>query len=510
MKLSRVRACLLVVALAAAAALAGVPAHAVHEVSNVKVTSLAADAAQIAISVFKPDGASATSPVPVLLQGHGWGGSRWTTVAQAQTWLDDGFGIVSIDQRGHGETGGIAYVMDPNREGQDIRAIINYIATLDWVSLDAPGDPVLGALGGSYGGGYQLIGALTEVRDTGSTRINALAPEITWNDLPQNLAPNDVARTLWDTVLYAAGVQRLPQEVHIGNTWGFATGQFPDGSVEAIPNLKKFFHEHSPDWFTENAYNLNIPVAFYQGMTDNLFPLNEAWHNFTEVLTPAARAKSLFIGFNGGHALPSVLPPGAVVGASIGGVTGDACGEAAGGWTKIRKDFFRAVFAGGSPAALPGVYNLAKAGGGCVSVSSLDDYTSVQAGPLGTIATTAGVGGPIAIPLLEGPATVAGIPRLRGTLTTVGIEARAFFGLSVGTTPADARLASNNVLPLRRMLPVIDETMTLELPGVAIDVPAGETLFLTVSAVSDMFFLHGSRTPGVILITGAEVDVPLV
>ena len=129
----------------------------------------------------------------MILHSHGWAGSRSTSGMAA--WTDAGFGVLSFDQRGHGETGGEANVEDPDLEGQDVSSVIDDVATLDWVLLDGPGDPVLGAIGGSYGGGYQTIGALTEVRDTGSTRFNALAPEITWNDLPRCLAPNGVPRT---------------------------------------------------------------------------------------------------------------------------------------------------------------------------------------------------------------------------------------------------------------------------------------------------------------------------
>ena len=50
---------------------------------------------------------------------------------------------------------------------------------------DAPGDPRLGAIGGSYGGGYQFLGAFEELRLHGKPVFDALAPEITWNDLNQ-------------------------------------------------------------------------------------------------------------------------------------------------------------------------------------------------------------------------------------------------------------------------------------------------------------------------------------
>src|SRR3712207_7113541 len=65
----------------------------------------------------------------------------------------------------------------PERETEDIQAVIDHVADIDWVALDAPGDPVLGAIGGSYGGGYQTMTALDEIHETGHTRFNALRSE---------------------------------------------------------------------------------------------------------------------------------------------------------------------------------------------------------------------------------------------------------------------------------------------------------------------------------------------
>jgi hypothetical protein len=46
---------------------------------------------------------------------------------------------------------------------------------------------------------------------------------------------------------------------------------------------------------------------------------------------------------------------------------------------------------------------------------------------------------------------------------------------------------------------------------VAVDIAPGESLYLTLSAFSDMSFLHGSiRTPGSVLLEDLTVDVPLV
>jgi hypothetical protein len=137
-------------------------------------------------------------------------------------------------------------------------------------------------------------------------------------------------------------------------------------------------------------------------------------------------------------------------------------------------------------------------------------HEPIAVDPLGTgdtIATT-GLGAPLHLPVAEGPITVSGIPELGGTVTAAGVDARAFFGLAIGSSPADALVIQNNLMPLRAPLPVQDQEFRIELPGVAVQVPEGQSLFLTISPVSDMSFGHGSRTPGGLLLGDLELELP--
>jgi pimeloyl-ACP methyl ester carboxylesterase len=486
-----------------------------HSVSQEKVTSF--DGTQIAISIFKPAVASSASQVPVVLHSHGWAGSRTKTIGgTVKTFLDAGFGVVSIDQRGHGESGGQANVQDPTIETEDIQAVIDRIAQLDWVrhdtdELGAPiaNDPVLGAIGGSYGGGYQTMTALDEIAEQGHTRFNALAPEITWYDLPESLAPQKVVRTEWNVLLYGVGARMLPQYVHEGFAWGTATGQWPDGTIygqpaPGVPNLDAEFHEHGPVAFVEKDIHIDIPTLFRQGISDSLFNLNQGIKNFDNTLSDGAREQSYLIGYNGGHVLPAAMPPGTAAGS-------DACSPG-GDFTALTIDFFNRVFGGASTdGMLPGRYNFTTAdGAGCISLDSIGVSKTIDVDLLGsrTLATTAGAGAPIQVPVALGPVEVAGIPTLEGKLTSTGLDSRAFFGLSVGTTPADAKVIQNNLMPLRQILPAVDEDFKIELPGVSIRVPEGQTLFLTITPVSDMYFGHASRVPAAIVLSELKLALP--
>lgn len=473
------------------------------------------DGTEIAVTVFRPAGASPAARVPVVLHSHGWGGSRETSVDGAvKPYLDAGFGVVSFDQRGHGESSGQAHVQDPTRETEDVKAVIDFIAELDWVRLEGRGDPVLGAIGGSYGGGYQTMTALDEIADEGATRFDALAPQITWYDLPESLAPQKVPRTAWTAALYAAGSTMVPQHVHEAFVWGSATGQWPDGTlygqpVAGAPDVDSVFAQNSPRAFVDRGIRIDVPMLLRQGASDNLFDLNEGVKIFERALTPEARAQSYFVSFNGGHALPNVAPPGEPMDVQAGGGV-DACTD----FTRTTIDFFRRVFAGTSTAGLlPARYNFTSVDGEtCLRSAALPARKRMAFDPLGTgaIATPAAAGAPLHLPLVEGPTVVAGVPVLSGKVTSAALDGRAFFGLAIGTTPADARVVQNNLLPLRRALPVTDSSFEIELPGVAAEVADGETLFLTITPVSDLFFGHGSRTPGAMVLTDVSVGLPLV
>ena len=513
MSLSRTLTALVAAALVAMVAPAGTAGAKGHTAENQTVEGQGGN--KIAITVFKPADASASSQVPVVLHSHGWGGSRETEIAgMVEKFLDAGLGVVSIDQRGHGDSEGQANVQDPTLETEDIKNVIDRVASFDWVQLDGPNDPVLGAMGISYGGGYQTMTTLDEIADEGRTRFNALAPQITWYDLPESLAPQKVVRSTWNVALYAAGSSMVPQYIHESFMWGSATGQWPDGTiygqpVPGAPNLDKEFHQHSPVAFVEKGIQIDVPVLLRQGTSDNLFNLNQGLDIFNKAVTAKARSQSLFVAYNGGHALPNAAPRGEPVDVQLGAGV-DACSPK-GDFDALTIEFFKRVFAGKSTKnLLPAQYNFTGLDGeSCIRTNSLGGKT-VPVHMLGTstIPVSAGAGAPINLPITDEPFKYAGVPILKGTVASADLDARVFFGLAVGTTPADAAVVQNNLMPLRQLMPTTGEKFSIELPGVALEVPEGQSLFLTISPVSDMYFGHGSRTPGAVVLSDLKLTLP--
>jgi ABC-2 type transport system ATP-binding protein len=457
----------------------------------------------ICYSVFKPQGASRDRKVPMIFHSHGWAGSRTRDPAAFSKWLAAGFGVISFDQRGFGESGGKAHVQHPAIEGRDVQRLVALVARMPWVQKDGKGDPRLGAIGGSYGGGYQLLGAFRHLAVKGKPVFDALAPEITWHDLNESLAPQEVVRTAWAVALSAAGAEALPPEVLLALGQGAATGFWPRGEVPGSADMVEFFERNGPAWHIAQGRRLDVPVLMGQGATDSLFPLDQGLKNFRRALTPRARKQSIFVGYNGGHVLPAAFPQAV-------GVTGDPCSKKLG--SKTFEDLALRFFSEklkGKRTGLRGYgrYHLATAGAGCTSVGSVKADRRFE---VGTVATTEAVGAPVAFKIADGPIRVAGTPHLSGLMTAAGVNNRAFYGLAVGTTPLDAKLVQNNVLPTFELAPVLGEKRRIELPSVAVDVAAGESLFVLATAVSDTFVGMGSRTPGAIVLENAVVDLPVV
>ncbi|WP_323793705.1 CocE/NonD family hydrolase [Nocardioides sp.] len=456
-------------------------------------------------SVFRPAGATRRNAVPMVMHSHGWGGSRTTSAAAFEDFTDAGYGVISFDQRGWGESGGRAHVEAPALEGVDVRRLVRFVSKLRWVQQDGRHDPRLGAIGGSYGGGYQFVGAFESLRLRGKPLFDALAPQITWYDLEQSLAPEGVVRAEWALALAAAAVpsDALPPEVYKGLAEGAATGNFPDGSIPGGENLVKFFEKNGPKHHVDRGRRLAIPVLLGQGTTDGLFPLEQGFRNWQSTLTRSARKKSIFVGYNGGHVLPAALPQGI-------NVTSDPCSQrlAGGDFEQLSIRFFDEHLKG-LDTGLTG-YNrihLATPASQCVTVRSVSPTEKV---PLGTIASSTAAGAPIPYEIAEGPLTVAGTPYLRGHVTALGVQNRAFLGLAIGSSPLDARLVQNNVLPLSEDEPVVGASRRVALPSVSVKVPAGQKLYLLASPISDTFVAMGSRVPGIITIDDTIVHLPVV
>ena len=122
--------------------------------------------------------------VPAVLVAHGFGGTKNSVRAEAEQLARAGYAVLTWSARGFGTSTGQVALNSPDYEVKDTEQLISWLAKQPRVRLDGPGDPRVGIAGASYGGGIALLTAAYD------RRVDAIAPQITWNNLATALFPN--------------------------------------------------------------------------------------------------------------------------------------------------------------------------------------------------------------------------------------------------------------------------------------------------------------------------------
>lgn len=250
------------------------------------------DAADIAITIHEPTEFTEGEFYPLILHSHGYSGSRQSSRPGPDSFigqfLENGYGVLSLDERGNGESGGEVRILDPKLEGKDWLQVLDWVeVNLAWLEYDAngpdtgtgKGNPVMGSIGGSYGGGYQhMVYAIDN-----KARLDALAPDITWNNLLYSLFSGGVFKSMWGTLLAGLGT-RPPNRQHQDISEGLAEG---NGQNTLSPDKQDLLYGNS---FESHCRGENDDTttgglrqidAFYsQSHLDTLFNFNDLYHNF--------------------------------------------------------------------------------------------------------------------------------------------------------------------------------------------------------------------------------------
>ncbi|MBP2582269.1 ABC-2 type transport system ATP-binding protein [Streptomyces sp. PvR006] len=171
------------------------------------------DGARLDTSYFTGD---ADGRRPAVLLGHGFGGSKDDVRAQAEQLARDGYAVLTWSARGFGASTGEIGLNDPDHEVEDARKLIDWLAARPEVLLDKPGDPRVGVTGASYGGAISLLAAGHD------SRVDAIAPQITYWNLADALFPDGVFKKLWAGIFFSAGNQP-------GTPAAVAPGEVPPG-----------------------------------------------------------------------------------------------------------------------------------------------------------------------------------------------------------------------------------------------------------------------------------------
>ncbi|MFF4379010.1 alpha/beta fold hydrolase [Kitasatospora sp. NPDC001547] len=234
-------------------------------------------------------------PRPAVLLAHGFGGSKEGERERAEQLARQGYAVLTWSARGFGHSGGRIGLNAPDREVEDVRHLVDWLAQRPEVRLDAAGDPKVGITGASYGGAVSLLASAYDAR------IDAVATQITWWNLADALFPQGVRgsdaedgvfKKLWAGIFFTTG-----SAGELGPSGGAprenaGPGPKEDGPVgcgrfleslcrmydrvatagHADPEAVALLERSSPSSVAER---LKAPTLVVQGQQDSLFPLDQ-------------------------------------------------------------------------------------------------------------------------------------------------------------------------------------------------------------------------------------------
>ncbi|MBL7501435.1 alpha/beta fold hydrolase [Frankia sp. CNm7] len=492
-----------------------------------------------------------TVPAPAILLAHGFGGSKDDLADAARSLARRGYVVLAYSARGFGRSGGLVHLDAPEYEVADASKLISYLATLPQVLRDAPGDPRVGVAGPSYGG---ALGLLTAGHDR---RIDAVAADITWNDLSEALFPNaagdqpGVFKKQWAGVLFAAAPGEQPGACGRFAPDLCAAYQRAAATGEADAEILALLRAASPAGVLDR---ITAPTLLTQGERDSLFSLGQADANARGIAAHGTPVKEIWR--SGGHdrttSAADLVPyvddwfgpvlqgrgrldtsfEVAVPGSGISADTGQTVARslrADDGATSRRTNQVavagppQTIYApaGGSPAAVttvPGLGALltdaaALSGAAARPGSAASPGSAAPSGP----AALTGLAGLAMIPGQVAAFASAPLPTgmLVGGSSTITLQVTArdttdatlFASLVVVDPDGGVDLPNGLVAPIRLtgLRPGVPKSVTVTLPGVVAQIPAGHRLVVAVGTTDSAYHLPTSPRGYTIALDGASV-----
>ncbi|WP_307783599.1 CocE/NonD family hydrolase [Streptomyces spinoverrucosus] len=283
--------------------------------------------------LYRPADVDSAHPAPAVLGTNGFGGSKndGSTDAIGRNFAQRGYVGLVYSGLGFGRSGCLISLDDPAIDGRAASQLLDFLAgkraaddgtSVDFVTLDRPGDPRVGMIGGSYGGAVQLATASVD------QRVDALVPMITWNNLAYSLDPNNavgagrvpgVFKWQWTNGFYLIGEgQPLlqpsldPSRINSLACLHFVTkacdtvrtlnsGSYPADRTKA---LLDYAHSVSP---VSYLHRVQAPTLLVQGQADSLFNLNEATRTYQTLRARGTPVKMIWQswGHSGGTSSPA-------------------------------------------------------------------------------------------------------------------------------------------------------------------------------------------------------------
>jgi ABC-2 type transport system ATP-binding protein len=476
------------------------------------------DGTKISYSFFPDPSLSAGQRAPTVMFGPGYSMSRSdSSDATVSGLLAAGYNVMTWDPRGFGDSGGDVELDSPRYEARDVSALIDRIAAQPEVQLDHPGDPRLGMVGASYGGGIQLTSAEID------KRIDVIAPQIAWNSLITALDKSNTAKGGWGAILAALGVEGSttggvlgglmgePAGAQVGDmqdpriyaalTNGLTTGEF-------TPADRAFFASAGP---APLLSTIHIPVLLMQGTDDTLFSLHEAIANYQALKSAGDPVQMLWFcgsltdnpGIAHGQCLtPKGPDPALTLHFELRWLArylkGETAVDTGPGFTWISDAGVERT----TPAYPP-------APGAAVTGSGTGTLPLVAGDTSGAVIAAARAANAVNV-ALKTPAEgteMLGEPSLSLSYSGTGAnpDGRIYAQL---VSNGNGLVLGNQVTPIPVTLDGQSHKLTLPLEAVAADVGSGSTYTLQITDGTDVYF--AARSAGLVNLSQISVSVPTV
>lgn len=274
----------------------------------------------VVYDLYVPNSASPTSTVPAILTTNGFGGSKSSQASVADLFARNGYEVLSYSGLGFGGSGCNIELDSPEWDGMAAKDLVDFLGNRPEVTSKGPDNPVVGTWGGSYGGGFQFALAAADTQG----RVDAMIPQITWNDLSYSLAPNNDAasRTYpvtdppglpkfeWTNLFFALGAAQ--PALHPQTSGNPPTGcpgfdQYAciataETAAAGYPpaDVVKFLQGASAQYELFNDLTKHVPpMLLMQGQNDTLFNFNDALANYDAARARGADVKLVLK--EGGH-----------------------------------------------------------------------------------------------------------------------------------------------------------------------------------------------------------------
>jgi ABC-2 type transport system ATP-binding protein len=266
----------------------------------------ATDATPVTISadLYLP----AATPAPAVLLAHGFGGSKDSVAEEATYLAERGFVVLAYSARGFGDSTGLISVNAPQYEVADASALVDYLATRPEVRSDGTGDPRVGAAGGSYGGALALL--LAGYDD----RVDAVAADITWNDLQGSLFAQNggtgtgVYKELWSALFFSVGGSSGGVSPFAPRTSVSVCGRFTPEWCAAYTQAATTGTISAPGAALMRASSpvsvttrIAVPTLLGGGQSDSLFPLTQVNANAEQIRAANPDVPVKVVWHAGGH-----------------------------------------------------------------------------------------------------------------------------------------------------------------------------------------------------------------